>query len=292
MIKSCPYFGSLLGFVVFSYVSDNIGRKKTIVTSLGISTVGSLLVVTGFNLPMIAVGVIMSGAGINVALSMALCFMGEVIDNYKRQKYSILMQSGYTIGCMIMTGLYYFLGNWRIVTVIIQAVPITLTFLTFTFYAEETPFFLLRGKTSEALKSLNRIGKINFKIQDILTEEDIESVKRELITKTPEQGNRVSPWDLMRFRSLRTTTLLTSVLGFVILSMYYGPALSIGSIGFNTYVTNIAILFSDLIGIIPCYYYIDKVQRRMTGLAMFSVTLVCSFILLFVEKQEKCELCT
>jgi MFS family permease len=104
MIRTCPYFGSLLGFIVFSFISDNLGRKITMSVSLGLTTLGSIMVVLGFNLSMISIGVIMSGAGINVASAITFCYLGEIVENYKRQKYSILVQMSYTFGAMILTG--------------------------------------------------------------------------------------------------------------------------------------------------------------------------------------------
>ena len=50
--------------------------------------------------------------------------------------------------------------------------------------------------------------------------------------------------DLFRFKSLRKTTILSGCLGYIVLTMYYGPALIIDSIGFNTYVSSYAIQFS------------------------------------------------
>jgi hypothetical protein len=44
--------------------------------ALGIACLGSLLVVLGFNLTIITIGVILSGAGINVVSAMSFCFLG------------------------------------------------------------------------------------------------------------------------------------------------------------------------------------------------------------------------
>ncbi len=76
MIKSSPYFGSLLGFIVSSLTADNIGRKRTMSIALGVATLGSLMVVLGFNLTIVTIGVILSGAGINVASALCFCFLG------------------------------------------------------------------------------------------------------------------------------------------------------------------------------------------------------------------------
>ena len=46
------------------------------VLSLGLATLGTLIVALGYNLIMIAIGVVMAGAGINVAAGMVFYFLG------------------------------------------------------------------------------------------------------------------------------------------------------------------------------------------------------------------------
>lgn len=82
------------------------------------------------------------------------------------------------------------------------------------------------------------------------------------------------------------------MLGFVIMSMYYGPSMIIDKIGFNTFVTSFALQLSELLSLIPCYYYIDKAKRQTTGFSMFFITAVCSFVLILVKKPGDCEGCS
>ena len=134
LIRSSPYFGSFLGYIIFSYISDNFGRKKTMTLSLGLAMLGSIIVAIGYNLSMITVGVVMSGAGINVSAGTVFYFLGESVENFKRQKYSILVQVAYTIGAMCLTGLYFFIGSWRIITILLTTIPIVITFFIFVLY--------------------------------------------------------------------------------------------------------------------------------------------------------------
>ena len=76
LIKSCPYFGSFLAYIVFSYITDNFGRRTTMMMSLSLATIGSLLIVLGYNLGIIAVGVILAGGGINVSAGIVFYFLG------------------------------------------------------------------------------------------------------------------------------------------------------------------------------------------------------------------------
>jgi MFS family permease len=135
LIKSCPYFGSLVGYFLSSFIAGNIGRKKLMTIALGISSLGSVLVVTAFNLPMVVIGVIFSGMGINVACGMAFCYLAETVEDNKRQKYSILVQISFTIGTMLVTGFYASIADWRIISIILQAIPVIATFLLYAFYA-------------------------------------------------------------------------------------------------------------------------------------------------------------
>lgn len=138
--------------------------------SLGLGTLGSIIVALGYNLTMISIGMIMCGAGINVSGGMLFYILSETTENVKRQKYSIVIQIGYNIAAILMTGFYYFIGTWRIIFIMISLIPAIVAFFFFMIYVEETPQFLLKGSNEKSLKALNRIGYINYGIKDILSE--------------------------------------------------------------------------------------------------------------------------
>lgn len=79
IIKGSPYFGSLLGYIIFSYISDNFGRRKTMMFSLALGTLGTIVIALGYNITMISIGMVMSGAGINVSGGMLFYFLGEAV---------------------------------------------------------------------------------------------------------------------------------------------------------------------------------------------------------------------
>ena len=128
------FLASVAGFIISSIFSDNYGVRKTLVYSCGIATLGSILMVTGFNLIFITIGVVLSGTGINLASSLAYGYISEVVEDHKRQKYSILITVSYTLGSMLLTVFYYWLENWRIITIFIQVIPLTITFLLIALY--------------------------------------------------------------------------------------------------------------------------------------------------------------
>lgn len=144
--------------------------------------------------------------------------------------------------------------------------------------------FLLRRDNSTAHKALNRIGYINTGQSDIISQEDIENVRKEQLAEQGFNEISISPIDLFRYGSLRATTICCCLFGFVTLSMYYGPSLIIDEIGFNTFVSSFAIQLSELISYLPCWYFIDKVNRQPTAFWSFFVTMVCSLVIVLVDK--------
>jgi MFS family permease len=76
LLKSSPYFGAFLGFILFSIISDNFGRRKTMILSLGTASFGCVLLVIGQNISMITVGILLAGAGANPSAVMVFCFLG------------------------------------------------------------------------------------------------------------------------------------------------------------------------------------------------------------------------
>ncbi len=79
VISSAPYLGSFLGFLIFSYISDNFGRRTTMIIALTIATLGCILLSSGVNIPMIGIGMLFAGAGINTSSTIVFYFLGETV---------------------------------------------------------------------------------------------------------------------------------------------------------------------------------------------------------------------
>lgn len=88
--------------------------------------------------------------------------------------------------------------------------------------------------------------------------------------------------DLFRYASVRRTTILAILSAGIITNMYYGPTLIIDSIGFNTYATSLVIQFSELVGFIPIYYYIEKVERKKAGIYLLSTIALTALIVALI----------
>ncbi len=71
------YLGSLVGFLLLSYLSDNKGRKSAYLLSLTISVLGSVFISTTMNIEMALVGYFLLGMGINSVTNLHFTFVSE-----------------------------------------------------------------------------------------------------------------------------------------------------------------------------------------------------------------------
>jgi MFS family permease len=65
----------LLGYLVFSFASDNYGRKKTMVVGWSVAILGYSMIVFAQNIYMAIIGVVISGFGADACTSMTIYFI-------------------------------------------------------------------------------------------------------------------------------------------------------------------------------------------------------------------------
>jgi hypothetical protein len=53
----------------------------------------------------------------------------------------------------------------------------------------------------------------------------------------------------------------------------------------------VIIQLSELVIFIPAYYYIEQMKRKFMGLLTFGITVLCSGVMIFLDKPQDCDLC-
>lgn len=136
LASSSVYVGALVGYIVFSFYSDNFGRRLTMLIAWGLATAGSLLVLFSVGLVMVSIGMFMLGAGADASINMCFNFLGEVVEDRTRQKYSVILQPWFAIGACLVTTLFIFIQNWKIVFLILVVVPCVVLMFFIVIYIE------------------------------------------------------------------------------------------------------------------------------------------------------------
>jgi MFS family permease len=144
MTQSSIYVGALVGYILFSFYSDNYGRRTAMLIGFAFATIGAIIMACSPNLPTVALGLFLLGAGADASINMCFNFMGEMVENQTRQKYCVLLQPWFAIGAIIITTAFKFIENWRIVTICFITIPSVIILFFIAIYIEETPQFLIR----------------------------------------------------------------------------------------------------------------------------------------------------
>lgn len=97
-VFSAAFFGYLFGAIVFGILSDRIGRKKTLIISSLVFSVGTLLAYFSHSIYSLIPMRVFTGFGIGGAVPCAITLTSEYSPLKGRGKYVSIMYSGFLIG--------------------------------------------------------------------------------------------------------------------------------------------------------------------------------------------------
>lgn len=87
--------------------------------------------------------------------------------------------------------------------------------------------------------------------------------------------------DVFRFKSLRTISICMCVIFFVLSYIYFTPSFLVDKLGFNSYVSQIVVSFSELLAYPISIPFIKKMPRVKSGLFCLLMAAIFSFIAVF-----------
>lgn len=137
---------------------------------------------------------------------------------------------------------------------------------------------------------MNRIGRINLKKKNVLTEEDIQNVMLESCEEK-EFNLTITPIDIFRFPSLRMKSVCSCLLFALINWLYFGPVFIVDKLGFNPYISQIIVIMSELTAYPISYLVIERMPRNKSGLICFAIVVFFNGILVFANKTDNCVEC-
>lgn len=76
LAMSAVYFGSFISILIFSSISDNYGRRLSIIIVTFIAALGNLMISGATNMYVLSIGLILSGGGTSSACNIAFLFYG------------------------------------------------------------------------------------------------------------------------------------------------------------------------------------------------------------------------
>lgn len=182
MIASTPALGATLGPLIAGFLSDCIGRKKTLIVAAIPLTLGFTLTGFGTTTFVLCLGRFLNGFGSGIGFVVLPMYLGEIAKDCNRGKivssFTFFTQlgalSGFALGPFLSVK-YYSLAN---------ILPLGFFFVVFTLFIPESPVFLAIKKIKDQANSNMITEQRSLEEQrEISTETYYTNLKRLLRTK-------------------------------------------------------------------------------------------------------------
>ena len=123
---------------------------------------------------------------------------------------------------------------------------------------------------------MNKIAKINN--EEELLPEDLDFIPDDAIDKQT-NNEKYSFFDLFKYTSLRTFSIVCALINMIIQFIYDGTILSLDKIGISVYLDQILVGLVEIGAAIFCSYIIVKVKRKKFTLISFAFIGLFTFLI-------------
>lgn len=128
-----------MGYIVLSFISDNYGRKKSLLISWFSAIIGILLLFY-----YIHVGLVLILVGSESSIRICLIILSEIASNSIRQKYSIGLMISFGVAGIGVGVIYYLIDDWVAVNIFLLFFSL-ISFFFLCYYLEEMTKFVIKG---------------------------------------------------------------------------------------------------------------------------------------------------
>nr|XP_029732267.1 organic cation transporter protein-like [Aedes albopictus] len=231
IVEMCFLAGAAMGAVGSGWISDQFGRRHTLMCFALIQAVTGFLLgfVTSLELYM-ALRVIIGFASMSVAV-VSFVLVVELVSGKYRTIIGILNILPVAISYVLAAAIAFFTRDWRLMQFVITTPGACL--LLMWYWCPESPRWLLaKGRIDELKAIIDQAARVNgFKLPPGYE-------KTLQVPETETSGDVVSVFDLFRMKFLRTT-LVMLVVWFGIVLIYFGITLHLSNLGGDIYLNTV-----------------------------------------------------
>ncbi|CRK97339.1 CLUMA_CG010731, isoform A [Clunio marinus] len=230
VVESCFLAGAGLGSVTSGWISDQHGRKNTLMTFASIQLVAGIMLgmCASLELYMMLRVIIGFCSMAVVVVSFVLCV--ELVSGKWRTIIGIMNIFPVAIAYIVCAGISYLTYNWRTMQFVITF-PTLLLLCLWPSMPESPRWLLARGKIDELAVIIEKASVWNKRKLP-------RNFKKTLNVSQADTERRVSIFDLFQ-KGYKRTTFLMTIIWFSIILIYFGITLHMSSLGGNVYINTI-----------------------------------------------------
>ncbi|XP_060528470.1 facilitated trehalose transporter Tret1-like [Cylas formicarius] len=272
-MTSLSSLGALCGPFLTAYISEEIGRKKTLLLFALPCIAAHVIIVFASSVEEFYVARLLMGLTVGCVYTVVPLYAAEISENHNRGLINLLMFFLYAIGhfAAVAIGPYVTVQHFSVYSL----VPLVSFLIVFGFFSPETPYyFMLRNKPEEAEKSLKLLrggGNIEKELKEI--HEQVEHTKDMGLFRscnslfTSKHSIKALTWSLllMSFQQLS---------GYIYVASYTQTIFDLAHISFPNEIAVILVFFIQIIFVLAAFLVIDRLPRRLLAVLSLSTTMI------------------
>ncbi|XP_045769458.1 solute carrier family 22 member 3-like [Maniola jurtina] len=271
--------GLLLGLPLTGYISDRFGRKVALV--INIFSLGLVGVIRAFsvNYAMYMVLQLVQTVFGSSVYSTALVLATELVGP-KYRFVGVALLSMYSLGQVMMGGVYWLIGPWRYATLAL-CIPCLFMIVYYWLLSESIRWLLVKGRYAEARKIIETAARLNKKS---ISDNSMEALLKP--QRDPLPRLQVKKTGLMR-TVIRSPVLLTRVCTTPIwwiagTFVYYGLSINSTGLSDTMYLNYMLTCAVEIPGCFAGAFLLTKIGRKATLSSGFFLSASCSILFIFI----------
>lgn len=278
LVTATLLVGAALGAISIGYLSDAIGRRKTILLLATIFFLGAVLCAVAPNLGILLVGRVLLGLGVGGASTVVPVFLAELAPYEIRGSLSgrnemmivVGQLAAFVVNAILGTTMGHLDHVWRIMLAVC-ALPAVFLFIGMLRMPESPRWLLSKGRKEEAIAVLKTIRSEDRALAEAREVE--KSLERDSSMVTPSLGSMMK--DKWIFRILLVGIALAVFQQFTGINsiMYYGTIV-LQDAGFShqaALIANVAPGVIAVLGAFVALWMMEKINRRTTVITGYSL---------------------
>lgn len=266
IVQSSFMAGVLLGCLVFGWISDKYGRRKSVLIALVMFVAASLLTAASNHYIMFLIARFLCALGDAGVFSVAFVIITEVSGRKSRAFLGLQYMMPFSFGFMALPGIAYYIRDWFWLQLAIS-IPNLILLIYFWYLPESPRWLIMQNRLDDALTVLKFGAKYNGttlppndELYQALQNIQNRDKDPEKLIEEKKAGNFL---DLVRTPRLRNRSLIIGLVWFVAGLVYYGLSFSAPYIGTSIYLYIFLAAAVEVPAFLLIWYFIQLIGRRI-----------------------------
>ncbi|XP_021754784.1 organic cation/carnitine transporter 4-like [Chenopodium quinoa] len=245
LVQSLFFFGCMIGAGVFGHLSDSsLGRKGSLTIICLFNGILGCLTALSPNYVVYTLLRFLSGLGTGGVGMCAFVLATEPIGPSKRGVAGMSTFYFFSTGIALLSGVAYMFPSWRSLYVASSIPSIVFITIVIPFLSESPRWYLVRGKTKEAMEVMRQMAHSNGRIipkgveltldDNANKNNDVEILKEDSFLEENE-AMKGSLIDVLKSPITRVRLYLAFMINFCCAVVYYGLSLNVVNLDTNLY---------------------------------------------------------